>query len=109
MTYREGHHSTSDDSTRYREAAEIQDWRSRANPIVRMSKYLTAKGLWDADKDAELLKRLRKDGTCLQRRHGMALQVSQCIHPPRPPTFRSAEGSGQRGEQAKARCGALVH
>ncbi|CAE7894490.1 bckd-1A [Symbiodinium sp. KB8] len=61
MTYREGHHSTSDDSTRYREAAEIQDWRSRANPIVRMSKYLTAKGLWDADKDAELLKRLRKD------------------------------------------------
>lgn len=63
MAYREGHHSTSDDSTRYRESEEIQDWRARANPIVRLRKYITSKGWWNEEKDAELLKSLRKDGT----------------------------------------------
>jgi hypothetical protein len=42
-----GHHSTSDDSTRYRDAAEIREWREKSNPVMRLRKYLEAKGWWD--------------------------------------------------------------
>lgn len=42
-----GHHSTSDDSTRYRDAAEIKEWREKSNPVMRLRKYLEAKGWWD--------------------------------------------------------------
>ena len=35
MTYREGHHSTSDDSTRYRDVEEINAWKAvRAAPLA---------------------------------------------------------------------------
>ncbi|XP_071445239.1 2-oxoisovalerate dehydrogenase subunit alpha, mitochondrial [Hetaerina americana] len=49
MTYRLGHHSTSDDSTAYRPAEEIQNWESPSwgHPIARMNQYLVGKGLWD--------------------------------------------------------------
>eukprot|EP00461_Guttulinopsis_vulgaris_P002575 UN02576 len=33
MSYRAGHHSTSDDSTRYRDAAEIEQWQTTNNPL----------------------------------------------------------------------------
>jgi 2-oxoisovalerate dehydrogenase E1 component alpha subunit len=52
MAYREGHHSTSDDSTRYRSAEEIADARARGNPVRRMRAYLEARGWWDADAEA---------------------------------------------------------
>jgi 2-oxoisovalerate dehydrogenase E1 component alpha subunit len=45
MSYRLGHHSTSDDSTRYRTAAEIELWREKFNPVTRFFKYLTAAGV----------------------------------------------------------------
>jgi 2-oxoisovalerate dehydrogenase E1 component alpha subunit len=47
MAYREGHHSTSDDSTRYRGVDEIAEWRTRANPIRRLRAYLEDKGWWN--------------------------------------------------------------
>lgn len=40
MSYRQGHHSTSDDSTRYREVAEIKHWKETCDPIDRTKKYL---------------------------------------------------------------------
>lgn len=40
MTYRQGHHSTSDDSTRYREVAEIKHWKETCDPIDRTRNYL---------------------------------------------------------------------
>lgn len=51
MTYREGHHSTSDDSTRYREASEILAWQQNSNPILRLRLYLEARGWWDAARE----------------------------------------------------------
>ena len=54
MTYREGHHSTSDDSTRYRTGEEIKHWREERNPVHRMRKYLERRGWWDADKEHAL-------------------------------------------------------
>ena len=35
MTYRSGHHSTSDDSSRYRAADEISHWRTARDPVER--------------------------------------------------------------------------
>ena len=59
ITYRLGHHSTSDDSTVYRSAEEINIWNSTSNPIDRYGKYLINKGLWsekeNLDYDKECL------------------------------------------------------
>ena len=43
FTYRMGAHTTSDDPSRYRNAAEVDAWRSR-DPIVRVERYLRASG-----------------------------------------------------------------
>jgi TPP-dependent pyruvate/acetoin dehydrogenase alpha subunit len=51
MSYRVGHHSTSDDSSRYREAAEMAVWRAR-DPAERLRAYLEAQGLWDSAREA---------------------------------------------------------
>lgn len=40
MTYRLGHHSTSDDSTAYRSVDEINSWDKNDNPINRFKNYL---------------------------------------------------------------------
>eukprot|EP00753_Platysulcus_tardus_P005338 PLAT13191.1.p2 GENE.PLAT13191.1~~PLAT13191.1.p2 ORF type:complete len:466 (+),score=200.00 PLAT13191.1:118-1398(+) len=59
MTYRLGHHSTSDDSTRYREAEEIQSWMDSDHPVTRYRKYLEHKKWWSAEEDETLRKDLR--------------------------------------------------
>ncbi|KAF9168136.1 hypothetical protein DFQ26_001313 [Actinomortierella ambigua] len=51
MTYRVGHHSTSDDSSAYRSKKEVEDWKRHDNPVVRMRKWLEAKGWWDESKE----------------------------------------------------------
>jgi 2-oxoisovalerate dehydrogenase E1 component alpha subunit len=60
MAYREGHHSTSDDSTRYRSGEEIASWREKNNPVIRFRKYLEKRGLWDDEKDKAATKEERK-------------------------------------------------
>eukprot|EP00928_Gymnodinium_smaydae_P090475 TRINITY_DN7426_c0_g1_i1.p1 TRINITY_DN7426_c0_g1~~TRINITY_DN7426_c0_g1_i1.p1 ORF type:complete len:442 (-),score=101.70 TRINITY_DN7426_c0_g1_i1:79-1359(-) len=54
MTYRRGHHSTSDDATRYRGGTEVKTMaREGLEPISRMGILLRDRGLWsDADEDA---------------------------------------------------------
>ena len=46
VTYRMGHHTTSDDATRYRTEAEVREWERR-DPIPRFRAFLEAKGAWD--------------------------------------------------------------
>ena len=46
FTYRMGAHTTSDDPTRYRVAAEVDVWKER-DPIVRLREHLVANGLVD--------------------------------------------------------------
>lgn len=43
VTYRMGPHTTADDPTRYRDAAELESWRQR-DPIARLSAYLRNTG-----------------------------------------------------------------
>jgi 2-oxoisovalerate dehydrogenase E1 component alpha subunit len=46
FTYRMGAHTTSDDPTRYRVAAEVDVWKGR-DPILRLRAHLVARGLVD--------------------------------------------------------------
>ena len=50
MTYRVGHHSTSDDSSAYRDKKEVDEWVKGNNPITRFRAYLKSKS-WDFDED----------------------------------------------------------
>jgi pyruvate dehydrogenase E1 component alpha subunit len=46
VTYRLGPHSTADDPTKYRSAAEVAEWEAR-EPLVRFRRYLASRGLAD--------------------------------------------------------------
>ncbi|WP_411374076.1 thiamine pyrophosphate-dependent dehydrogenase E1 component subunit alpha [Arthrobacter sp. MPF02] len=45
-TYRMQAHTNADDDTRYRESAEVAEWRAK-DPVTRMRTYLTGRGLLD--------------------------------------------------------------
>lgn len=61
MSYRISHHSTSDDSSAYRKGDEIEVWRTRDNPIVRLRRWLETKGLWNEELEKETRSTIRKD------------------------------------------------
>lgn len=50
FTYRMGHHTTSDDSHKYRDDKEVEEWRKK-DPIARLKLYMTSKGLWNDEQD----------------------------------------------------------
>merc|ERR1712173_511939 len=62
MTYRIGHHSTSDDSSAYRSVDEVRYWDQKDHPITKFASYLIKKGLWDETKEAEWKESSRKGG-----------------------------------------------
>jgi len=53
MSYRVGHHSTSDDSTRYRDPEEMEAWKS-SDPLLRLERFLRLRGLSDEVHEARL-------------------------------------------------------
>lgn len=53
MTYRMQAHTNADDDSRYRDADEVEHWQ-RADPLVRLGKYLTAKGALDDDAESRI-------------------------------------------------------
>lgn len=61
MTYRVGHHSTSDDSFAYRARQEVEDRKRIDNPISRFRLFLQTRGWWSDDDEEELKARLKKD------------------------------------------------
>mmetsp|Transcript_42221 Transcript_42221/g.99070 ORF Transcript_42221/g.99070 Transcript_42221/m.99070 type:complete len:470 (-) Transcript_42221:92-1501(-) len=61
MTYRGGHHSTSDDSSRYRGTEEVSSWTNTNNPLARMRLWLEAQGWWAGDQDMTTRQQLRKE------------------------------------------------
>ncbi|PYH97271.1 branched chain alpha-keto acid dehydrogenase complex, alpha subunit [Aspergillus ellipticus CBS 707.79] len=60
MSYRVSHHSTSDDSFAYRARVEVEDWKRRDNPIIRLRKWLENEGLWNEDLERDTRDQLRK-------------------------------------------------
>lgn len=61
MTYRVSHHSTSDDSFAYRAKVEVEDWKRRDNPIIRLRKWMENKGIWDETKERETRESTRRE------------------------------------------------
>lgn len=60
MSYRLGHHSTSDDSLKYRTKEEVSFWSKRA-PVLRTRKYLEKQGLWDEQRQQKLEELAREE------------------------------------------------
>jgi pyruvate dehydrogenase E1 component alpha subunit len=75
-TYRMGNHTTSDDASRYRTEAEVNDW-SRRDPIERFRLYLKDKGLWDEAFEGSV----QREAEGLINR---AVEEAESTPPPRP-------------------------
>jgi 2-oxoisovalerate dehydrogenase E1 component alpha subunit len=60
MSYRVGHHSTSDDSTTYRSTDEVNRWEKSDSPISRFRAYLINKNMWSPEEDLAWAKEARK-------------------------------------------------
>lgn len=60
MSYRLGHHSTSDDSSRYRTSEEMRLWQAR-DPAGRLRYWLEGKEWWNEDADKELRAECRQE------------------------------------------------
>ncbi|XP_058781347.1 2-oxoisovalerate dehydrogenase subunit alpha 2, mitochondrial-like [Vicia villosa] len=75
LTYRAGHHSTSDDSTKYRPAKEIDWWRSARDPVARFRKWIERNGWWNDIAESELRNSLRQQ--LLQ-----TIQVAEIVEKP---------------------------
>ena len=61
ITYRMGHHSTSDDSLRYRQQGEMEFWKEQDNPILRMRNFLKKQNWYTDEQEEELRKVSRKE------------------------------------------------
>ncbi|XP_071689943.1 2-oxoisovalerate dehydrogenase subunit alpha 2, mitochondrial-like isoform X2 [Rutidosis leptorrhynchoides] len=75
LTYRAGHHTTSDDSTRYRPVEEIQRWRDDQNPVKRFRKWIESKGWWTDEAESQHYSSIRKQ-------LAQAIQVAERIEKP---------------------------
>jgi len=51
---RVGHHSTSDDSTRYRSLAEIKKWHEHDCPLKRFRGWMEGRGWWSQQEEQQL-------------------------------------------------------
>ncbi|CAO1406116.1 unnamed protein product [Diamesa tonsa] len=60
MQYRLGHHSTSDDSTAYREAAELEIWNTVEHPINKLKNYMIKQGWFDEKEENDYVVSIRK-------------------------------------------------
>ena len=57
LTYRISDHTTSDDSTKYRQEKEVQAWKKR-DPLHRLKLYMEKKKVWNAQKEEALKKEI---------------------------------------------------
>lgn len=93
MTYRGGHHSTSDDSTRYRGPEEIVYWQEEENPITRFRIMMEKQGIWDSAQEASLRKELRSQvlsamGEAERSKKPAASQLFSDVYDEPTPTLR---------------------
>ncbi|WJX40288.1 3-methyl-2-oxobutanoate dehydrogenase (2-methylpropanoyl-transferring) [Trifolium repens] len=60
LSYRVGHHSTSDDSTKYRPTDEIEYWKMERSPVNRFKRWVEKNGWWSEKDELELRSSVRK-------------------------------------------------
>jgi len=63
MTYRVGHHTTSDDSTKYRTEEEVAWWKENNCPITRLQGLLLDKKIWSLEEEQQFLESVSRDST----------------------------------------------
>ncbi len=78
MTYRIGHHSTSDDSSAYRSVDEVRYWDQKDHPITRFARYLQSRQIWDEDKEKQWKNESRKQVRETQT-FALVLSHSPCL------------------------------
>ncbi|XP_071799613.1 2-oxoisovalerate dehydrogenase subunit alpha, mitochondrial-like [Asterias amurensis] len=61
MTYRTGHHSTSDDSSAYRSVDEVRYWDKEDHPIGRLRNYMVEKNWWSVEKEKAWMAEVKKE------------------------------------------------
>ena len=74
VTYRIGDHTTADDASRYRDAAEVEAWKRR-DPLLRFHRHLESEGLWNESID------LAHREKCT-RRIDEAVKIAESLPPP---------------------------
>lgn len=60
MQYRLGHHSTSDDSSAYRSAEELEIWNTIEHPINKLKNYMMKQGWFNEEVENDYVKSIRK-------------------------------------------------
>ncbi len=60
LTYRIGAHTTADDPTRYREAAEVEAWKAK-DPIARFRRFLIGRGVLTEEQDRQLVQDVEEE------------------------------------------------
>ncbi|XP_034211116.1 2-oxoisovalerate dehydrogenase subunit alpha 2, mitochondrial isoform X1 [Prunus dulcis] len=60
LTYRVGHHSTSDDSTKYRPVKEIEWWKMEQDPVTRFRNWMENNSWWSDKAESEARNSARK-------------------------------------------------
>ncbi|XP_055695559.1 2-oxoisovalerate dehydrogenase subunit alpha, mitochondrial [Lutzomyia longipalpis] len=60
MSYRIGHHSTSDDSSAYRAPEELEVWNTVEHPINKLKNYMRSKRWWNEEDENAFVKSIRK-------------------------------------------------
>ncbi len=59
VTFRYGAHTTADDPKKYRDQEDLSNlWREHYDPLDRLKKFMNQNGLWNDEKEAELVKRI---------------------------------------------------
>ncbi len=61
VTYRYAAHSSADDDKRYREADEVEEWRTKRDPIKRMKQFLLKQRILSEAEEAELFEKERQE------------------------------------------------
>lgn len=92
MSYRRGHHSTSDDSTRYRSLSEIEHWHKELDPLTRVRNYMQDQGWWNDEdeqnlRDSERLKALDALTTAENRDKAPFNELFQDVFRDMPPNL----------------------
>ncbi len=59
ITYRMENHTTADDWRAYRSEEEVKQWEKK-DPILRLRRYMVAKGMWNDEHERKMLEDARK-------------------------------------------------
>jgi 2-oxoisovalerate dehydrogenase E1 component alpha subunit len=68
VTYRLHHHNTADDSTRYRDAQEVEEHRARC-PLRRLRHFMQRSGMWSDEEERALAQQVAQEIDAAVERH----------------------------------------